>query len=345
MLSRAGISRLFALRVQEWIELAEVTTPTTPAANTLRLFVEDVNGFSFYSFIDSTGMVRKIVRDSVFVGRNETGSTIALGTPVYASGSTGTVPTIAPAKSNTAATMPSVGVTVEAIVNNAFGRVMQVGLLENIDTSAFSVGDVLYVDAAVAGDLTATAPLYPNIRQEIGVVLVDGVGNGSLQVIARSMSNEGTLDHGGLLGLADDDHPQYIKEAFPVGSVFLSVVATNPATLLGYGTWSQIAAGRMLVGIDSGDTDFDTVEKTGGAKTKDLEHKHVSPLAYWASNAGKFGYTAIASYSTATGSISWVQRAAVESRSIRRLYTALAGSATQDVMNPYFVVYIWKRTA
>ena len=35
--------------------------------------------------------------------------------------------------------------------------------------------------------------------------------------------------------------------AFPVGSVFLAVVSTNPATLLGYGTWSAFGAGRLLV--------------------------------------------------------------------------------------------------
>jgi hypothetical protein len=52
-----------------------------------------------------------------------------------------------------------------------------------------------------------------------------------------------------------------------VGSVFISVVATNPTTLLGVGTWAGIGTGRVLVGLDSGDPDFDTVEETGGAKT------------------------------------------------------------------------------
>jgi len=61
--------------------------------------------------------------------------------------------------------------------------------------------------------------------------------------------------------------PPPSPEAFPVGSVFISVVATDPNTLLGYGTWAAIGAGKVLVGLDSGDSDFDTVEEVGGSKT------------------------------------------------------------------------------
>ena len=55
--------------------------------------------------------------------------------------------------------------------------------------------------------------------------------------------------------------------AWPIGSVFISVVPTNPATLLGGGTWVAFAKGRMLVGLDTADASFDTPEEQGGAKT------------------------------------------------------------------------------
>ena len=52
---------------------------------------------------------------------------------------------------------------------------------------------------------------------------------------------------------------------YPVGSIYTNAaVATNPATLLGFGTWVAFGAGRVLVGLDSNNTLFDTVEETGG---------------------------------------------------------------------------------
>jgi hypothetical protein len=99
--------------------------------------------------------------------------------------------------------------------------------------------------------------------------------------------------------------------AFPIGSVFLAVVATNPATLLGYGTWSQIAQGRFLVGQSSSDADFDTAEETGGAKT----HTHDS-------------------HDTA---------AARSGSGANPLVSPTTHSVVSHVP-PYFVVYAWKRT-
>jgi hypothetical protein len=58
-----------------------------------------------------------------------------------------------------------------------------------------------------------------------------------------------------------------VSGAWPIGSIFISAVATDPATLLGFGTWSAHGAGRVLVGIDPGDPDFGVLGATTGAKT------------------------------------------------------------------------------
>ena len=69
--------------------------------------------------------------------------------------------------------------------------------------------------------------------------------------------------------------PQY--EGFPIGAIYISVTPTNPGTTLGYGTWTAFGTGRVLVGVDVGDTDFDTVEETGGSKTATYSPDYVAP--------------------------------------------------------------------
>ena len=53
---------------------------------------------------------------------------------------------------------------------------------------------------------------------------------------------------------------------YPVGSIYISVNNTNPSTVFG-GSWESFGTGKTLVGVDANDTDFDTVEETGGAKS------------------------------------------------------------------------------
>jgi len=133
-------------------------------------------------------------------------------------------------------------------------------------------------------------------------------------------------------------------EAFPIGSVFLAVVSTNPATLLGYGTWAAIAAGKVLVGLDAGDVDFDTAEETGGAKT----HQHDGLSA--GTPSGSVGGIA------ATGGVGLGATASPGASYAAQTHThpapSFAGNALASHQHsaasnlpPYFVVYVWKRTA
>lgn len=61
-----------------------------------------------------------------------------------------------------------------------------------------------------------------------------------------------------------------MQTLYPIGSVYISTLATNPNTLLGFGTWADFANGKVLVGYDSTQTEFDTLEETGGEKTHTL---------------------------------------------------------------------------
>jgi len=142
---------------------------------------------------------------------------------------------------------------------------------------------------------------------------------------------------------AATDYELATPEAFPVGSVFISVVSTNPATLLGYGTWTAFGAGRVLVGLDSVDTDFDIVEETGGAKTVTLNttmipaHSHVQNLPSVAT--GNFTSTTKDTSAGGTGGSATTIPDAVSTA------TNTGGEQPHSNVQPYIVVYFWKRVS
>jgi microcystin-dependent protein len=58
---------------------------------------------------------------------------------------------------------------------------------------------------------------------------------------------------------------------YPVGSIYTNAaVYTNPGTLLGFGTWVKFGEGKVLVGQDGTDIDFNALGETGGSKTHTL---------------------------------------------------------------------------
>jgi hypothetical protein len=128
--------------------------------------------------------------------------------------------------------------------------------------------------------------------------------------------------------------------AYPIGAIFTTVTAyANSAAVvsaIGGTTWVAFGAGKVLVGLDSGDTDFDTVEETGGAKT-DSHTLTTAEIPAHTHTYGKSTTSEAMSIHDITG-----LRGAADTQTSS---TGGGGAHTHDIVQPYIVVYFWKRTA
>lgn len=97
-----------------------------------------------------------------------------------------------------------------------------------------------------------------------------------------------------------------VAEQWPIGSIFHCALATNPATLLGFGTWSRFGQGKMLVSQLSSDPDFASAGSTGGSKTaKLLAHTHTATTsAASTSHTHTVGTAADHTHTAASGAMS-----------------------------------------
>ena len=141
---------------------------------------------------------------------------------------------------------------------------------------------------------------------------------------------------------------------YPVGSIYTNATSsTNPATLLGFGTWTAFGAGRVMVGFDSGNALFDTAEETGGSAdaitvshthtatttSTDSGHTHgISPAA-WTQGGGAVSGSAF----SFGGQVSATQSSTASITSTTTVASA-GSSGTNANYQPYITVYAWKRT-
>ena len=157
------------------------------------------------------------------------------------------------------------------------------------------------------------------------------------------------------------DWTTLVDKIYPVGSIYMSATLSTAAqveTALG-GTWVAWGAGRVPVGVDTNDTNFDTVEETGGSKT----HRHdfkVGMAAFYGAmiggEAGDWGYWGAWSYSQNTYAKSHgfeanhtvVRNSALTtgttSGSDATRYT-VGDTDTASSLQPYITCYMYKRTA
>lgn len=142
------------------------------------------------------------------------------------------------------------------------------------------------------------------------------------------------------------------KKIYPVGSIYFSVKNTNPGTLFG-GTWVSWGSGKVPVGVNTGDSSFNTVEKTGGSKS--ISHTHttaghvltISEIPSHRHNIYRTGSTGSPGYGTAyTSSNSGDDGFGTEFTGGGKSHShGNTGSSSVTVLQPYITCYMWKRTA
>jgi hypothetical protein len=140
----------------------------------------------------------------------------------------------------------------------------------------------------------------------------------------------------------------------PVGSIYINATnSTNPATLLGFGTWTAFGAGRVMVGFDSGNALFDAAEETGGSAdavivshthtatstVTDAGHNHTVNAGGTVSNSLNSGGTVnLGATNTGTAFTGITVATSIAS--------ATGGvSGTNANYQPYITVYMWKRVS
>jgi len=153
-------------------------------------------------------------------------------------------------------------------------------------------------------------------------------------------------------GKGDQGSAASAISAWPVGSIFMAAVPTNPALLLNGGTWERWGVGRMPISQDPNQSDFDNAEEVGGTKTTtmtvdqmpahkhpltDPGHNHVNNTIGRQLNAVDGGGLVMARPGLST--------AVTASSATNISMSDTGGGQPQNNMPPYIVCYMWKRTA
>ena len=142
-----------------------------------------------------------------------------------------------------------------------------------------------------------------------------------------------------------------IGTLFPVGAIYTATVSTNPATWLGFGTWTAFAAGKTIIGNGGGYTAGNTggsadavvVSHTHTATTSasDSGHSHTFPYQNYSGASGGVAFNGVAAGNSGSVTVSTGNASITASTTV-----ASAGvSGTGANLPPYIVVYMWQRTA
>ena len=145
--------------------------PVAAPSHSEGLVFYDSTDKSLTYYNDEADVSMNIGRELWVRVRNDSGSPILNGKVVYINDAIGQLPTIRLARADSAATSRVIGIATHDIGNNEFGYVTTTGEVKGLATNAFDDGDLLFLSAVTAGEMTTTAPLAPNRVIQVATVL------------------------------------------------------------------------------------------------------------------------------------------------------------------------------
>ena len=162
----------------------DTTATVTPATG--RLYFNDGEGGLAYT-LKGGNVVQEVGQSQQVLVYNGTGATLTKGQVVYSNGAQGQRPTVALALATGDATSArTLGIVAESIADGAEGWVTSLGIIENINTAAFTAGAQLYLSGTTAGALTATKPYAPIHMVYVARCIKSNASSGRLFVTVQN---------------------------------------------------------------------------------------------------------------------------------------------------------------
>ena len=217
-----------------------------------------------------------------------------------------------------------------------------------------------YIEDSGTGDLKLKASIV-EVQNTDATVGAKFTGDGSVELnhngskklettssgatVTGDLSVSGSITAGGM---------NIVQNAYPVGSIYMNATsATNPNTLLGFGTWVRFGEGRMVISQHSSNSRWDSAEETGGSETITLTTSQIPSHSHFTSSSGNGfpntvqanGALTVTSNSNGGAGNNDYNFFGVSGQANQSPTSNTGGGGSHDNMPPFITVYMWKRTA
>ena len=251
-----------------------------------------------------------------------------------------------------------------AIIESGLEAAVMINKMESKD--ALATKGSLYVGTGGATTVTTSTNRTVSIPETTAFNPPDTDGGVMIRDTSANNTTGWKVDKVKAENLDNDSLAQVcLNLIYPVGSIYMSANNVSPQIFLG-GTWVAWGSGRVPVGVDTSDTSFNTVEKTGGEKTHVLLPTEMPKHEHTGTQSKGTGVYSLKDPTAITPTVQWERKKYVADFTASTIETvtayeqglgevtdtvqvdhgiALGDNAAHNNLQPYITCYMWKRVS